>query len=84
MVIYLEEAVARKREALGGRLTRAALLEAVQEGALLRLRPKVMTVTTVVASLLAHHVEPLDRRRGDEAAGDPRARRHAQLPRRSS
>jgi copper/silver efflux system protein len=52
MVIYLHEAVARKREVLGGRLTRAALLEAVQEGALLRLRPKVMTVSAVVASLL--------------------------------
>src|SRR2546430_12090481 len=52
MVIYLEEAVARKREDLGGQLTREALLEAVKEGALLRLRPKVMTVSTVVASLL--------------------------------
>src|SRR5688572_26059958 len=52
MVIYLEEAVASKREALGGELTRPALLEAVTEGALLRLRPKVMTVSTVVASLL--------------------------------
>src|SRR5216117_4612637 len=52
MVIYLQEAVAKKREALGGRLTRAALLEAVQEGALLRLRPKVMTVSAVVAGLL--------------------------------
>jgi Cu(I)/Ag(I) efflux system membrane protein CusA/SilA len=52
MVIYLEEAVVRKRQALGGRLTRAALLEAVTEGALLRLRPKVMTVSTVVAGLL--------------------------------
>jgi Cu(I)/Ag(I) efflux system membrane protein CusA/SilA len=52
MVIYLEEAVARKREELGGRMTPAALLEAVTEGALLRLRPKVMTVSTVVASLL--------------------------------
>jgi Cu(I)/Ag(I) efflux system membrane protein CusA/SilA len=52
MVIYLEEAVVRKRQALGGRLTRATLLEAVTEGALLRLRPKVMTVSTVVASLL--------------------------------
>jgi len=52
MVIYLEEAVVRKREALGGTLTRAALLEAVTEGALLRLRAKVMTVSTVVASLL--------------------------------
>jgi Cu(I)/Ag(I) efflux system membrane protein CusA/SilA len=52
MVIYLEEAVARKRESLGGRLTPPALLEAVKEGALLRLRPKVMTVSTVVLSLL--------------------------------
>ena len=52
MVIYLEEAVVRKRQELGGHLTREALLEAVTEGALLRLRPKVMTVSTVVASLL--------------------------------
>jgi len=52
MVIYLEEAVIQKREAMGGRLTRRALREAVLEGALLRLRPKVMTVTTVVVSLL--------------------------------
>jgi Cu(I)/Ag(I) efflux system membrane protein CusA/SilA len=52
MVIYLEEAVARKRDALAGRMTRAALLQAVTEGALLRLRPKVMTVSTIVASLL--------------------------------
>jgi Cu(I)/Ag(I) efflux system membrane protein CusA/SilA len=52
MVIYLEDAVQQKRAALGGRLTREALLEAVTEGALLRLRPKVMTVSTVVASLL--------------------------------
>jgi copper/silver efflux system protein len=52
MVIYLEEAVARKRKELGGLLTRRALMEAVMEGALLRLRPKVMTVSTVVAGLL--------------------------------
>jgi Cu(I)/Ag(I) efflux system membrane protein CusA/SilA len=52
MVIYLEEAVERKRQALGGTLTRAALREAVMEGALLRLRPKVMTVSTVIAGLL--------------------------------
>jgi Cu(I)/Ag(I) efflux system membrane protein CusA/SilA len=51
MVIYLEEAVVRKRREVG-QLTRATLLEAVTEGALLRLRPKVMTVSTVVASLL--------------------------------
>jgi Cu(I)/Ag(I) efflux system membrane protein CusA/SilA len=52
MVIYLEEAVERKRRELGGTLTRAALREGVMEGALLRLRPKVMTVSTVVAGLL--------------------------------
>jgi Cu(I)/Ag(I) efflux system membrane protein CusA/SilA len=52
MVIYLEEAVERKRKELGGTLTRAALRDAVREGALLRLRPKVMTVSTVIAGLL--------------------------------
>jgi Cu(I)/Ag(I) efflux system membrane protein CusA/SilA len=52
MVIYLDEAVARKRRETGGQLTRVALRDAVMEGALLRLRPKVMTVSTVVAGLL--------------------------------
>ena len=52
MVIYLEEAVERKRHELGGTLTRAGLRDAVTEGALLRLRPKVMTVSTVIAGLL--------------------------------
>ncbi|MGE4053371.1 MAG: CusA/CzcA family heavy metal efflux RND transporter [Vicinamibacterales bacterium] len=52
MVIYLEEAVQRKRRELGSRFTSSALREAVVEGALLRLRPKVMTVSTVVAGLL--------------------------------
>jgi Cu(I)/Ag(I) efflux system membrane protein CusA/SilA len=51
MVIYLEEAVAR-RVALDGKLTPEGLRAAVIEGALLRLRPKVMTVATVVAGLL--------------------------------
>jgi Cu(I)/Ag(I) efflux system membrane protein CusA/SilA len=51
MVIYLEEAVERKRQEVGA-LTRKTLMEAVTEGALLRLRPKVMTVSTVVAGLL--------------------------------
>jgi len=51
MVIYLEEAVERKRVAMGG-LTVQGLREAVTEGALLRLRPKIMTVSTVVAGLL--------------------------------
>ena len=51
MVIYLEEAVARKTAAPEG-LTRETLHQGVMEGALLRLRPKLMTVATVVAGLL--------------------------------
>ncbi len=51
MVIYLEEAVRRKMGATEP-FTREALHEAVMEGALLRLRPKLMTVATVVAGLL--------------------------------
>lgn len=51
MVVYLEEAVARKKEELG-KLDKKSLLDAVMEGALLRLRPKVMTVTTILAGLL--------------------------------
>ncbi|MDQ3168518.1 MAG: CusA/CzcA family heavy metal efflux RND transporter [Acidobacteriota bacterium] len=52
MVIYLEDAVERMRERRGAAMTRADLRAAVTEGALLRLRPKVMTVSTVVAGLL--------------------------------
>jgi copper/silver efflux system protein len=52
MVIYLNEAVQRKQEEVGNHLTRDQLKEAVMEGAVLRLRPKVMTVSTVVAGLL--------------------------------
>jgi outer membrane protein TolC len=51
MVIYLKDAVERRRER-DGVLSRESLMEAVTEGALLRLRPKVMTVSTVVAGLL--------------------------------
>jgi Cu(I)/Ag(I) efflux system membrane protein CusA/SilA len=52
MVIYLEEAVVKKKRELGDGFNRQALLDAVKNGALLRLRPKLMTVTTVVAGLL--------------------------------
>jgi Cu(I)/Ag(I) efflux system membrane protein CusA/SilA len=52
MVIYLEDAVRRKREQVSGRMTHLDLRDAIVEGALLRLRPKVMTVSTVVAGLL--------------------------------
>lgn len=52
MVIYLNEAVERKRLEFGERFTVTTLRDAVMEGALLRLRPKIMTVSTVVAGLL--------------------------------
>jgi Cu(I)/Ag(I) efflux system membrane protein CusA/SilA len=52
MVVYLEEAVNRRRLQLGSAFTRADLVAAIKEGARLRLRPKIMTVATIVASLL--------------------------------
>ncbi|MEY4199641.1 MAG: hypothetical protein RLZZ265_1381, partial [Verrucomicrobiota bacterium] len=55
MVVYLEEMVAKKqaeRAAAGQPFTRDDLLQAIKDGARLRLRPKVMTVATIVASLL--------------------------------
>jgi Cu(I)/Ag(I) efflux system membrane protein CusA/SilA len=50
MVVYLEEALHRK--AAEGRLTRESVREAAMDGAVLRLRPKLMTVSTVVMGLL--------------------------------
>ena len=52
MVVYLEESVQALRKELGRELTRAELVTAIKAGARLRLRPKVMTVATTVASLL--------------------------------
>jgi Cu(I)/Ag(I) efflux system membrane protein CusA/SilA len=52
MVVYLEEMVARKQKERGADYTREDLIQAVKDGARLRLRPKVMTVATIVASLL--------------------------------
>ncbi|MEW6591696.1 MAG: efflux RND transporter permease subunit, partial [Pseudomonadota bacterium] len=51
MLLYLDNAIERFRRA--GRLTdRAALREAIVEGALLRIRPKIMTVLVIVCGLL--------------------------------
>ena len=52
MVVYLEEALEKKRAERGAAFDRADLIDAIKEGARLRLRPKVMTVATTVASLL--------------------------------
>jgi Cu(I)/Ag(I) efflux system membrane protein CusA/SilA len=52
MVLYLQDAVDQARAQAGGPLTVPQLREAVVAGALLRLRPKVMTTSTIVVSLL--------------------------------
>jgi len=51
MLIYLKNAIA-EREARGETLTPQSIGEAVREGALLRLRPKAMTVAVIMAGLL--------------------------------
>ncbi|TCS69734.1 Cu(I)/Ag(I) efflux system membrane protein CusA/SilA [Sulfuritortus calidifontis] len=51
MLIYLDHAVAQRRAA--GRLnSRADLIEAIMAGAVLRVRPKAMTVAVIMAGLL--------------------------------
>ena len=52
MVVYLDEAVQRSQVSRNDAFGLADLLQATKEGARLRLRPKVMTVATIVASLL--------------------------------
>ena len=52
MVVYLEDAVAKKRAARGDAFNHDDLIVAIKEGARLRLRPKVMTVATAIAGLL--------------------------------
>ena len=52
MVVYLQEALQKKRAERGADFTHDDLIQAVKEGAKLRLRPKVMTVATTVVGLL--------------------------------
>ena len=52
MVVYLEEAIAKSKAERGAAFNSADLLGAIKAGARLRLRPKVMTVATTIASLL--------------------------------
>ena len=52
MVVYLEETVKKRMAELGEAFTHKDLEQAVKDGARLRLRPKVMTVATIVCSLL--------------------------------
>jgi Cu(I)/Ag(I) efflux system membrane protein CusA/SilA len=55
MLIYLNQALAAiraRREAEGSALTRADLYDAIMEGAVERVRPKMMTVVAIMAGLL--------------------------------
>jgi copper/silver efflux system protein len=52
MVVYLEETVKARLAEKGAAFSYEDLVQAVKDGARLRLRPKVMTVATIVASLL--------------------------------
>jgi copper/silver efflux system protein len=50
MLLYLKQAWQMRRDAGGG--TKADLCGAIREGAVLRVRPKAMTVAVIVAGLL--------------------------------
>jgi Cu(I)/Ag(I) efflux system membrane protein CusA/SilA len=52
MVTYLEEMLRKRKSERGAAFNRNDLMDAIKDGARLRLRPKVMTVATIVASLL--------------------------------
>ena len=56
MVVYLHEALDRRLRQ-GGVITEKDILEATMTGSVLRLRPKLMTVSVVMAGLDSHHVE---------------------------
>ena len=51
MLIYLDHAIAKRRTSNHFN-TEADLIEAIEEGAVLRVRPKAMTVTVIIAGLL--------------------------------
>ena len=51
MLVYLDEAI-RRRAPHGDALGREGALAAITEGAVLRLRPKTMTVAVILAGLL--------------------------------
>ena len=52
MVVYLEEMLHKRQQERGADFNYDDLIQAVKDGAKLRLRPKVMTVATTLASLL--------------------------------
>ncbi|MEN3296611.1 MAG: copper/silver efflux system protein [Burkholderiales bacterium] len=51
MLVYLRNSLAKRLE-MGQPLTRELILEAIREGAVLRVRPKAMTVAVILAGLM--------------------------------
>ena len=82
MLIYLDHALTERRARCGseGRtFTREDLRAAIMAGAVERVRPKMMTVTAIIAGLLADPVEPRHRLRADAAHRRADDRRHGLL-----
>ena len=79
MLIYLDNAMTElqaRRARRGQPFTRDDLYAAIMSGAVERVRPKMMTVCAIMAGLLADHVEPRHRRRGDATHRRADDRRH--------
>ena len=85
MLIYLDNALTELQGAARARRARRSrsddLYAAIMAGAVERVRPKMMTVAAIMAGLLADHVEPRHRRRGDAAHRRADDRRHGVLDR---
>ena len=78
MLTYLDLALKRRAETRAGRLTHADVREAVVEGALMRIRPIIMTNAAIIAGLL-----PILWSSGTVPGGDathrcPHGRRHVE------
>ncbi len=79
MLIYLDhawEAAQARCKAENRRVASADLYAAVMEGAVERVRPKLMTVVAIMAGLLAHHVEHRHRFGSHEPHRRAHGRRH--------
>ena len=79
MVIYLEEAVARKRQELGGRLTPAGAPGGGHRRGAPAAAPQSDDGLHRGGEPAADHVEPFHRRRSHEAAGDAGPRGHGEF-----
>jgi Cu(I)/Ag(I) efflux system membrane protein CusA/SilA len=52
MLIYLDQSYKKFRDKYGEKFNRQHLYEAIEEGAALRVRPKMMTVVAIMAGLM--------------------------------